>query len=74
MRYFHDPHGKEWFVAVGKESYGTMVLIFAKSHADEVRKFYFEAAGRLQAEKELAEFSDSELCQALSESQPWAGD
>ncbi len=73
MRFFHDPDGVEWFVTVGKESYGTMVLIFARSHSFDVRKFYFEASGRLAAESELSDLSDRELCEALAESQPWDG-
>lgn len=73
MRYFHDQAGTEWFVAVGKESYGSMVLIFARSHSTEVRKYYFEASGRLAAERELDSLSDAELAGALADSVPWDG-
>ncbi|MDX1528308.1 MAG: hypothetical protein R3337_06740 [Gammaproteobacteria bacterium] len=50
MRSIEDQTGVVWDVAVGKESYGSMVLLFFRRDDDEIRRISIDANSRLEAE------------------------
>ncbi len=50
MRSIEDHAGVVWDVAVGKESYGAMVLLFFRRGDDEIRRISIDASSRLEAE------------------------
>lgn len=66
MRSIQDLAGATWDVAVGKESYGSMVLLFSRLGNEEVRRCAIEASSRLEAERMLSAFSLETLRSKLS--------
>ena len=75
MRSIEDHAGVTWDVAVGKESYGSMVLLFSRRGQREVRRVSIAASSRLQAERMLHDFDRDALrskldAAALSEPGP----
>ncbi len=73
MRSIEDRAGVTWDVAVGKESYGSMVLFFSRRGDDEVRRATIEANSRLEAERMLYAF-DLESLRSKLESASALGD
>lgn len=71
MRELRDASGATWDVVVGKESWGTLVLLFSRRGASEVRTLVIAAESQLEAERELDALSDDDLRQRLSESAEW---
>lgn len=56
MRSILDQAGVTWDVAVGKESYGNMVLLFSRRDHEEIRRAEIGANSRLEAERMLSAF------------------
>lgn len=71
MRSFEDADGNIWDVSLGRESWGTLVLIFAQRHGDEVRKTMLASETALEAQAELETLAEEELRERLARSQPW---
>ena len=74
MRNILDNDGRAWTVLVGRESYGVQVLLFAAAGGGEVRKAALLADTRIDAEAELARYSDQDLRDRLADSSPWGED
>ena len=71
MRRFVGGDGREWEVMIGKESWGTLVLLFAPPAGGEVRKAVIQAETLLAAHAELDAMSDDELRTQLEGASPW---
>lgn len=71
MRSFIDSAGNAWDVAVGKESYGNLVLLFAPREDGTVRKTVMDANSLIDAERELSHLSELELQRRLEHSEDW---
>lgn len=71
MRSFTDAHGARWQVTVGKESWGTLVLLFAPLGPGDVRTTIMQADTPFAANIELAALSEDELRARLADSRPW---
>jgi hypothetical protein len=73
MRSFTDPHGRRWDAVLGKESYGTLVIIFTPRGGGEgeVRKAILAAQDQLAGARELDALGEEELRQRLAGSAPW---
>jgi len=69
MRSFVDERGERWEVAVGKESYGNLVLLFTSG--DRIRRLVLAATSRLEAEGELVSLSEVELRARLASAEWW---
>lgn len=70
MRTITSDDGQLWDVAVQQASYGAHYLLFAARGSDEIRQALMTAATHIDAEQELAELSDEQLIDRLSELQP----
>jgi hypothetical protein len=66
MRSILDQAGITWDVAVGKESYGNMVLLFSRRDHEEVRRVEIGAKSRLEAERMLRALDPDALRSKLS--------
>lgn len=73
MRGFTDGDGRPWDAMVGRESWGTLVLLFSPRGEGGNRTLPLAAETVRQAEAELAALSDEALRARLAESQPWTG-
>jgi hypothetical protein len=71
VRDFLDDMGRRWQVTVGKESWGTLVLLFAPSAGGDVRTSVLAAETALAASAELDALPDAELRDRLRDSRPW---
>ena len=71
MRSLTDECGVRWDVAVGKESYGNLVLLFSRADSDMVLRATIAAASRLEAERTLRNANLDELRRLLSDASPW---
>lgn len=71
MRDFADALGSGWDVTVGRESWGTFVLLFARRDAPETRRLELAAETPAAAERELEALTDEELRARLAQSTPW---
>ena len=63
--------GEMWDVALGRESWGTLVLLFAPARGGDVRKSVLTAETSLAAETELGAMTDDELRGRLASASPW---
>lgn len=72
MRTFADEAGSQWSVALGRESFGTFVLLFTREDAVDVRKSMLPSEGSAQAESEFAELTDDALRARLASALPWS--
>ena len=72
MRAFVDERGRAWEAVVGKESWGTLVILFSPRQGGEVRKSVLAAETPFGATAELERLTDDELRQRLAESVPWS--
>jgi hypothetical protein len=73
MRDFLDALGSRWDVTVGRESYGTFVLLFARRDAPEVRRLVLAPETVADAERELEALTDEEMQARLAQAEPWGG-
>lgn len=71
MRPFEDDAGQRWQVVLGKESWGTLVLLFTPMGAGESRTTVLAAETMLAANAELDAMSDDDLRARLRDSRPW---
>ncbi len=71
MRAFTDTTGRQWHVTIGKESWGTLVLLFTPTGSGDARTSVLTAETQFAASAELDAMSDSELRDRLGESRPW---
>jgi hypothetical protein len=71
MRSILDQAGVTWDVAVGKESYGNMVLLFSRRDHEEVRRAEISASSRLEAERMLRAFDPDSLRSKLAAASAW---
>lgn len=70
MRNITSEDGRLWDVAVQQASYGAHYLLFAARGSDEIRQALMAASTHIEAEQELAAFSDADLLRRLSELPP----
>lgn len=68
-----DKHGNLWEVAVGKASFGNLVLLFSRADSDIVLSHSVTASSRLEAEQALQDMDVRELRLLLREASPWTG-
>ena len=71
MRGFTDDAGRRWQVAIGKESWGTLVLLFSPDAGGESRTSILAAETTFAANAELDSLSDDDLRGRLHDSRPW---
>lgn len=71
MRAFIDAHGERWQVVLGKESWGTLVIVFSPDAGGESRTSVLSAETMLAASAELDALSDDDLRARLRDSRPW---
>ena len=71
MRGFTDDDGRRWQVVLGKESWGTLVLLFSPVSGGETRTSILAAETAFAANAELDVLSDDELRDRLRDSRPW---
>lgn len=71
MRSVKDEQGSEWDVTVGRESWGTFVLLFSRATGGDVRRSVLAAEGMLEAQQELDSLAEDELRERLAAAQPW---
>ena len=73
MRDFEDEGGTRWDVTVGKESWGTLTLLFSRRRGREVRTLTLSEETPMAAERLLGELTEAELRERLAEAVPWGG-
>lgn len=71
MRTFLDAHGARWQVMVGKESWGTLVLLFSPIEPGDARTSILHAETMYDANIELDALTDDDLRARLTDSRPW---
>jgi hypothetical protein len=72
VRHFLDDEGRRWEVVLGKESWGTLVVIFTPEGVGESRTSVLVAETMLAANAELDAMTDDDLRARLRDSRPWA--
>jgi hypothetical protein len=72
MRTFVDDAGRRWQVVLGKESWGTLVLLFSPADGGDARTSVLTAETSLAANAELDGLTDEELRERLRDSRPWS--
>jgi len=71
MRSFVDDAGTAWQVTLGKESWGTLVLLFTPLTGGEARTSILAAETMFDASAELDALDDDALRERLRDSRPW---
>jgi hypothetical protein len=71
MRAFTDDTGRSWQVALGKESWGTLVLLFSPESGGDARTSVLNAETTFAANAELDALDDEQLRSRLRDSRPW---
>jgi hypothetical protein len=71
VRSFLDDSGQRWEVALGKESWGTLVLIFTPTAGGGARTSILSAETSFAANAELDALTDDALRDRLRDSRPW---
>ena len=71
MRSLVDESGNRWDVVLGKESWGTLVLLFTPADGSGIRKSVLDAETPRAAEAELDAMDDAALRLRLAEAVPW---
>lgn len=71
MRSFTDVGGARWQVVLGKESWGTLVLLFSPLAGGDTRTSILAAETSFEANAELDALSDDDLRDRLRTSRPW---
>lgn len=72
MRTFVDSRGQRWQVTVGKESWGTLVLLFTPDGPGDARTSILNAETTFDANVELDALTDDDLRARLNDSRPWS--
>jgi hypothetical protein len=72
MRRFSDTDGQPWEAAVGRESWGTFVILFSAVAGGPPRKTMLGAESMLEAQQELDALSEADLQARLASSEPWS--
>lgn len=73
MRSFTDDEGRTWDVVPGRESWGTVVLIFSPRQGSGARVAPLASETARDAEQELDGMTEEALRERLAESRPWQG-
>jgi hypothetical protein len=71
MRRFAAKDGALWDAVIGRESWGTFVVLFTPAAGGDARKITLAEESALEAEAELGAKSDEDLRTLLAESSPW---
>jgi hypothetical protein len=71
MRAFTDDDGAWWEVALGKASWGTLVLLFTPRAGGDARTSVLAAETMFAANAELDALTDDDLRERLRDSHPW---
>ena len=71
MRSFLDDAGNAWQVTLGKESWGTLVLLFTAEPGGDARTSILNAETMFDASAELDALDDDDLRERLRDSRPW---
>ena len=71
MRSFQDDAGATWQVMLGKESWGTLVLLFTPLAGGDARTSILAAETMFDATAELDALTDDDLRARLIDSRPW---
>jgi hypothetical protein len=71
VRSFLDDTGNAWQVTLGKESWGTLVLLFTPEPGGEARTSILNAETMFDANAELDALDDAALRERLRDSRPW---
>jgi hypothetical protein len=71
MRQFQDGEGRRWDVVLGKESWGTLVLLFTPVDAGDSRTSVLASETMYAASAELDAMTDDDLRARLRDSRPW---
>jgi hypothetical protein len=71
VRSFAAQDGSRWQVTLGKESWGTLVLLFTQVVGDGARTSTLSAETMFDASAELDALTDDELRARLADSRPW---
>jgi hypothetical protein len=71
MRRFLDPSGEQWDAAIGRESWGTFVILFTPVAGGAARKAALQSESMLDAQQELDTLSEPDLRARLVASEPW---
>jgi hypothetical protein len=71
MREFADADGARWQVTLGRESWGTLVLLFSPMSGNGARTSILSAETMYDASLELDALTDDALRARLRESRPW---
>ena len=71
MRAFVDERGQRWQVVLGKESWGTLVLLFSPEAGGDTRTSILSSETMRDASAELDAMTDDDLRARLRESRPW---
>ena len=72
MRRFRDPEGRPWDAVVGRESWGTLYVIFVPAgigRTEPVRQALLQSAGYEQAHRELAAMDQNALLELFRASE-----
>lgn len=72
MRTVIDVNGLRWQVMIGKESWGTLVLLFSPADGSDARTSILSSETMLAANAELDALSDQELLERLRDGRPWS--
>ena len=72
MRSFFDDVGGAWQVTLGKESWGTLVLLFTPESGGEARTSVLSSETMFDASTEMDALDDDALRARLRDSRPWA--
>lgn len=71
MRSFLDESSNPWQVTLGKESWGTLVLLFTPEPGGDARTSILSAETMFDASAELDALDDDALRERLRDSRPW---
>lgn len=71
MRSFLDDDGSRWQVTLGKESWGTLVVLFTPASGGESRTSILSSETMFDASAELDALDDDALRERLRDSRPW---
>jgi len=71
VRSFVDDDGASWQVTLGKESWGTLVLLFTPAAGGDPRTSVLTAETMFDANAELDALDDDDLRARLRDSRPW---
>lgn len=71
MRNFTDDAGRRWQAAIGKESWGTLVLLFSPADGGDARTSILNAETSFAANAELDALTDGDLRARLRDGRPW---